>query len=241
MKTNTENNSFKNGISDGLPICIGYLAVSFAFGISAVELGLSVWEVLLISMFNLTSAGQVAGAPIIASGGSFFQLGLTQLVINSRYSLMSVSLSQRLGRTVRLRDRFLIAFGNTDEVFGVSTARGTMLGRRYFYGLILPPFLGWSLGTLLGAALGKVLPIIVTTALGVAIYAMFVAIVVPEMKKNIKTTFAVMAAIALSSVFYYTPVLKNIESGFVVVICAVAVSLLFAFIAPIQDETEDEE
>ena len=132
MKSSIEINSFKMGVRDGMPICIGYLAVSFAFGISAVGMGLSVWEVLLISMLNLTSAGQLAGAPIIAGGGSFFELGLTQLVINLRYSLMSVSLSQKLDKTVRIRDRFLISFANTDEIFAVSSGKGIMLGRKYF-------------------------------------------------------------------------------------------------------------
>ena len=236
MNTNSENNNLRMGIRDGMPICIGYLAVSFAFGISAVGMGLSIWEVVLISMFNLTSAGQLAGVPIIARGGSFFELGLTQLIINLRYSLMSVSLSQRLSQSVRMRDRFLISFANTDEVFAVSMSKDAMLGRKYFYGLILPPFLGWTLGTLFGAVLGNVLPIIIISALGVAIYAMFIAIVVPVMKTDLKTALAVFSAIALSCVFYYTPVLNKIPKGFVIVICAVAISILFALIAPIPEE-----
>ena len=229
------------GIRDGIPICIGYLAVSFAFGITAVKIGLSIWEVVLISMFNLTSAGQVAGAPIIAGGGSFVELALTQLTINSRYSLMSVSLSQRLSGSVRMRDRFIVSFANTDEVFAISMSKGTMLGRMYLYGLVLPPFFGWTLGTLLGAVLGSVLPVIIISSLGVAIYAMFIAIVVPPMKMHLKTALAVFSAIALSCVFYYTPVLKEISSGFVIVICTVTISALFALIAPIPDVEEEAE
>ena len=116
----TENNSFFKGIKDGLPICIGYFAVSFAFGISAVGLGLTWVEALLISMTNLTSAGQLAGVPIIAGGGSIIEMAVSQLVINSRYALMSVSLSQKLGESIRLPHRFLVSFGNTDEIFAVS-------------------------------------------------------------------------------------------------------------------------
>ena len=240
MKSSLENNNFKMGLRDGMPICIGYLSVSFAFGIFAVGSGLSIWETLLISMLNLTSAGQLAGVPIIAGGGSFFELGLTQLVINLRYSLMSVSLSQRLGESVRVRDRFLISFANTDEVFAVASGREQMLGRKYFYGLIIPPYLGWTGGTLLGAVSGNILPVIIISALGIAIYAMFVAIVVPAMRANYKTALAVFLAIALSCLFYFTPVLNKIPSGFVIIICAVAVSALFAIIAPIPDDKDGE-
>lgn len=227
------------GIRDGMPICIGYLSVSFAFGIFATGLGLSIWEALLISMFNLTSAGQLAAVPIIAGAGSFVELAMTQLVINLRYSLMSVSLSQRMGESIRVRDRFLIAFANTDEVFAVASGKGTMLGRKYMLGLIIPPFLGWSLGTLLGAVCGNILPALIISALGIAIYAMFVAIVVPVMKKDLKTALAVVCAIALSCLFKYTPVLNKVPSGFVIIICAVAVSTLFALIAPIPQDEED--
>ncbi len=235
-----ENNNFKTGVRDGLPICFGYLSVSFAFGIFATGAGLSVWEVILISMMNVTSAGQLAAVPIIVGMGSFVELAMTQLVINLRYSLMSVSLSQRLGESVRLRDRFLISFVNTDEVFAVSMGKGQPLGRKYLFGLILTPYIGWSLGTLLGAAAGNILPEIVISALGIAIYAMFIAIVTPEIKKSIKTALLVIVAVILSCLFKYTPVLNKIPSGFVIIICAVAVSALFAALAPIKDEEVDE-
>lgn len=236
MERTKENSGFRAGFLDGMPIGLGYISVSFAFGIFAVASGLTVWQAVLISMLNLTSAGQLAGVPVIAGGGSFFELGLTQLVINLRYSLMSVSLSQRLGKSVRLRDRFWISFANTDEVFAVSSGRGEMLGRTYFVGLVIPPYLGWTLGTLTGAIAGNVLPVIITGALGIAIYAMFIAIVIPEVKKSFGTALAALIAILLSVVFYYTPVLNKIPSGFVIVICAVSVSALFAAILPIPEE-----
>lgn len=226
------------GIRDGIPIGLGYLSVSFAFGIFAVGTGLSVWQTVLISLLNLTSAGQLAGVPIIAGGGSFIELAMTQLVINLRYSLMSVSLSQRLGESVRLRDRFIISYANTDEVFAIASGRGEMLGRRYLYGLIIPPPLCWTLGTLLGAVCGNILPVILTAALGIAIYAMFVAIVVPVIKTNIKAAMAVGVAIILSCLFNYTPVLNKIPSGFVIIICAVVTSVIFALLAPIPDDEE---
>lgn len=234
-----ENNKFLKGITDGLPICIGYFAVSFAFGIAAIQSGLSWLEALLISATNLTSAGQVAGLPIIAGGGSFVEMAVSQLVINSRYSLMSVSLSQKLSDSISLPHRFLIAFGNTDEIFGVSISNKGTVGKRYMYGLILTPYLGWTLGTLFGAILGNVLPSIIIASLGVAIYGMFIAIVVPVIKKERNTALCVLLAIAISCAFKYLPFLGNIPSGFAVIICAVVPSLIFAFAAPIETEVAE--
>lgn len=234
-----ENNKFLKGITDGLPICIGYFAVSFAFGIAAIQSGLSWLEALLISATNLTSAGQVAGLPIIAGGGSFVEMAVSQLVINSRYSLMSVSLSQKLSDSISLPHRFLIAFGNTDEIFGVSISNKGTVGKRYMYGLILTPYLGWTLGTLFGAILGNVLPSIIIASLGVAIYGMFIAIVVPVVKKERNTALCVLLAIAISCAFKYLPFLGNIPSGFAVIICAVVPSLIFAFAAPIETEVAE--
>lgn len=234
-----ENNKFLKGITDGLPICIGYFAVSFAFGIAAIQSGLSWLEALLISATNLTSAGQVAGLPIIAGGGSFVEMAVSQLVINSRYSLMSVSLSQKLSDSISLPHRFLIAFGNTDEIFGVSISNKGTVGKRYMYGLILTPYFGWSLGTLFGAILGNVLPAIIIASLGVAIYGMFIAIVVPVIKKERNTALCVLLAIAISCAFKYLPFLGNIPSGFTVIICAVIPSLIFAFAAPIETEVAE--
>ena len=219
-----------------MPICFGYLAVSFAFGISAVQGGLSWLEALLISAFNLTSAGQLAGVGVIIGSGSLIEMAVTQFVINSRYSLMSVSLSQKLSDKVSLLDRFLIAFGNTDEIFAVSVSNKGFVGKRYMYGLILTPYLGWSLGTLLGAVLGNVLPQIVISSLGLAIYGMFIAIVVPVVKKEKATLLCVLGAILLSCLFRYLPLLSVIPSGFVIIICAVIPSLIFAFAAPIETE-----
>ena len=231
-----ENNNPKIGLRDGIPICLGYFSVSFAFGIFATGEGLSVLESVMISVFNLTSAGQLAGVPIIADGGSFIELALTQLIINLRYALMSISLSQKLGDSVRLRDRFLIAFSNTDEVFAVASAQHGTVGRKYMYGLIATPILGWTSGTLFGAIAGNILPEVVTSALGVAIYGMFIAIVVPVIKEEKNTALCVAVAIILSCVFYYAPVLKEIPTGFTVIICAVVASALFAFIKPITIE-----
>lgn len=235
-----EQNNFKKGINDGLPICFGYFAVSFAFGIFSISCGLSVLEATLISLFNVTSAGQLAAVPIIAAGGSFIELALSQLVINARYSLMSVSLSQKLGESVRLRDRFIIAFANTDEIFAVSSGQPGLVGRRYMLGLAITPVAGWTLGTLLGGIAGNILPPVLVSALGIAIYSMFIAIVVPVARVNRGVLIASGIAVALSVLFYYTPTLSEIPSGFTIIIIAVAVSTVMALIKPVKD-MEDEE
>ncbi len=231
-----ENNSFLKGLVDGLPICFGYLSVAFAFGIFAVQKGFSVLEAIMISMTNVTSAGQLAAIPIIAAGESLASLAVSQFFINLRYALMSLTLSQKLGKSVRLIDRFLIAFVNTDEVFAVASGQRGNVGKRYLYGLILTPYIGWSVGTAIGAFAGDILPSIVVSSLGIAIYGMFIAIVVPVCKKEKPTAFCALGAVMLSCIFKYVPMLKSIPSGFVIIICAVTVSVICAFFAPIAKE-----
>lgn len=229
---------FCKGLIDGIPICLGYLSVAFAFGIFAVESGLTVMEALLISMTCVTSAGQLAAVPIIASAGGVLELAISQLVINMRYALMSISLSQKLDAQVSLADRFAIAFINTDEVFAVASSQKGSISKWYMYGLMLTPWLGWSSGTLIGGVAGNVLPAIVASSLGVAIYGMFIAIVVPEAKKSRPTAVCVAIAVALSCVFYYVPGLNAIPGGFTIIICAVAASAIMAVLAPIEQEVE---
>ncbi len=236
-----ENNSFKMGLRDGLPICLGYLSVSFAFGIFAVQSGLYIWQAVLVSMFNVTSAGQLAAVPIIASAGSFIELALTQLIINARYSLMSVSLSQRLGKRVSVLDRFIFAFVNTDEVFAVAGGKRTTLGRRYMYGLIILPFVGWTLGTFVGAVAGEVLPELIISALGIAIYAMFIAIVTPDAVRAKSTGACVIFSIALSCIFRFVPYINRIPEGFAIIICTLIASITLAIVAPIDDDEKSED
>lgn len=234
-----KKSEFIRGLLAGIPICLGYLSVSFAFGIFAVDSGLTLWQTLLISMTCVTSAGQLAAVPIMTGGGGLLELAMSQLVINLRYSLMSVSLSQKLDGSVKLRDRFLIAFVNTDEVFAVASAQRSV-SKWFQYGLMLTPWLGWAAGTALGAAAGNILPALVTDALGIAIYGMFIAIVVPEAKKSRPTLICVLVAVALSCLFAWMPVLKQIPTGFTVILCAVGASALMAALAPIEVEESHE-
>jgi len=227
---------FRKGLLDGLPIGLGYLSVSFAFGIFAVNAGLSAAEASLISMTCLTSAGQLAAVPIMVGGGSLTELIVSQIVINLRYSLMSISLSQKLDGDVRPLDRFAAAFFNTDEIFAVASSQPGAVGRSYLYGLGVLPWLGWAGGTVFGALAGNVLPAIVTNSLGVAIYGMFIAIVVPVARQERPVALCVAIAVALSCAFEAIPVLQRVPGGFTVILCAVAASAAMALIAPIEEE-----
>ena len=235
-----KKNDFIKGLYGGIPICLGYLSVSFAFGIFSVESGLTVAQALLISMTCVTSAGQLAAVPIIAGGGGLVELAVSQLVINLRYSLMSISLSQKFDKAVHTLDRLAIAFVNTDEVFAVASSQKGNVSKYFMYGLMLTPWLGWAAGTLLGAVAGNILPAIVTSSLGVAIYGMFIAIVVPEARKSRPTALCAGIAVALSCLFYYVPMLSQIPSGFTVILCAVAASLVMALVAPIPQEVNED-
>ena len=232
-------NSFKKGFKDGIPIGLGYLSVSFTFGMMAARGGLTIAQAVLISMTNVTSAGQLAGLNLMLANAPLFELALTQLIINLRYALMSLSLTQRLDEGMTTPRRMFFAFCNTDEIFAVASGQTGLLGRRYLYALMIAPYFGWALGTFLGAAAGTLLPDMLRDALGVAIYGMFIAIVIPPSKKQKSVRVCVVMAAALSCLLYYTPGLNRISSGFSIIICAVAVSAFCAKFFPIQEEEED--
>lgn len=224
---------FLNGIKDGIPICLGYLSVSFGFGILAVGLGLSALEAVGISAANLTSAGQVAGVGIIAAGGSLIEMALTQLVINIRYSLMGISLSQKLDENFNTMHRLFASFGITDEIFAVASAK-KKVSPYYMYGLIIISALGWVSGTFLGASAGNILPSSVSGAMGIVLYGMFLAIIIPPARESRSVLCAVLIAAALSILFYY--VFTAVSSGFAIIISAVGAALVCAWIFPIPDE-----
>ena len=229
---------FRKGIQDGIPIGAGYFAVSFTFGMMAVSGGLTPWQAVLISLTNLTSAGQFAGLGIIVACGSMWEMALTQLVINLRYCLMSFSLSQKLEKNVSTGHRLAVAFGVTDEIFGVSASQEGRISPWYNYGVMSMAIPGWTLGTLVGAVLGNVLPGFLVSALNVAIYGMFLAVIIPPAKKNRAVLDVVIGAMALSTVFAEVPVLNKVSSGFVIIITTVVVAGLAAHFCPISEEGE---
>ena len=232
--------NFKRGIQDGIPIGLGYFAVSFTFGMMAVSGGLTAWQEVLISLTNLTSAGQFAGLGIIVAGGSMWEMALTQLVINLRYCLMSFSLSQKLEKNISTGHRLAVAFGVTDEIFGVSASQEGRLSPWYNYGVMSMAIPGWTLGTLVGAVLGNVLPGFLVSALNVAIYGMFLAVIIPPAKKNKSVLGVVIGAMAISTVFAVVPVLNKVSSGFVIIITTLIVAGLAAHFSPIPEEKEAE-
>lgn len=232
--------NFKRGIQDGIPIGLGYFAVSFTFGMMAVSGGLTAWQAVLISLTNLTSAGQFAGLGIIVAGGSMWEMALTQLVINLRYCLMSFSLSQKLEKNISTGHRLAVAFGVTDEIFGVSASQEGRLSPWYNYGVMSMAIPGWTLGTLVGAVLGNVLPEFLVSALNVAIYGMFLAVIIPPAKKNKSVLGVVIGAMAISTVFAVVPVLNKVSSGFVIIITTLIVAGLAAHFSPIPEEKEAE-
>lgn len=231
--------TYKNGLKDGIPIMLGYFAVSIAFGVTAIEMGVPEYIAVLISMTNLTSAGQLAGLSVIAVLGTVVEIILTQLVINSRYFLMSLTLSQKLDEKFRLLDRFLCAFGITDEIFAVAVSKNKV-SSRYMYGLITLPFLGWTIGTLLGALLGSILPEIIVNALSIALFSMFIAIIIPKAMEDKNVILVVLISAGLSCLFYFLPVFSELSSGFSYIICAVVASLFGAIFLPVKEEGCDE-
>lgn len=231
---------FKTGLKDGLPIGLGYLAVSFSFGIAAVAAGLSPVEALLISMTNLTSAGQFAGIGIIASAGTYIEMAISQLVINLRYALMGISLSQKLDKSFSRLHAILLGHMTTDEIFAVAVSRVKPVTPVYYMGLATLPYIGWSLGTAMGAFFGALLPTDIRLALSVAIYGMFIAIVVPEAKKDFSVLVVTLIAIALSCILYYVPVFNFITSGFSIIICAIVASAVGALVFPKGDEENEQ-
>lgn len=231
--------SFADGLKDGIPIALGYLSVSFSFGLLAVNMGIPAFCAVLMSMTNLTSAGQFAGIELIAAGATIIEMIFTQLVINIRYSLMSISLSQKIDKSISLFHKMVISFFITDEIFAVASSKENEINKRYMYGLGIMPFLGWSFGTLLGAVSGGFLPVTLRVALGVALYAMFIAIVIPTARKSKAVAIVAIISVVLSCFLKFVPIFNNISSGFVIIICAVVASAVGALLFPVKEEQND--
>ena len=227
--------SYMRGLRYGIPIGLGYLSVSFTFGIMAVSYGLSWWQAVLISMTTVTSAGQFAGIGVMLYPGQYIEMLISQLTINIRYSFMSISLSQKVDSKFKGIYRWLLGFMMTDEIFAVASSE-TNVTRSFFAGLSTIPYLGWTVGTLIGALLGNVLPHRLMSALSLAIYGMFVAIVVPEMKRRRTVIFVVIMALIFSCLFYYVPLLNRISSGLSISICAILAAVLGAVLFPVGEE-----
>lgn len=227
---------FQYGLRDGVPIALGYFSVSFSFGIMALKGGLSVLQAAVTSLTNMTSAGQFAGLQIIIAGGTLLEMAATQLIINLRYALMSLSLSQKLSGNVTLWQRFVIAFANTDEIFAVAMSHNRELTFSYMVGLQVLPIIGWTSGTACGAVAGSMLPAAINSALSVALYGMFLAVVIPAAKKARPVLLMALLAAAISCILYYVPLFQGVSAGMSIIICTVAASIVGAIVFPVSEE-----
>ena len=230
---------FMQGIKDGIPICLGYFSVSMAFGMTAVLSGLPIWSAVLMSLTNVTSAGQFAGANILIACGGMAELVFTTLIINIRYFLMSLSVSQKVDTSMPLWQRLAVSFGITDEVFAVSMQRRGELTAVYMAGLILTPVMGWTFGTLTGAVATSFMPEVLSNAMGIALYGMFIAIIIPPARDDKSVLVTVLLAIVASLAFTYVPLLNKVSGGWSIIIITIAVSALAATMFPIS--TKDKE
>ena len=233
-------NDYRRGVRRGVPVGVGYFSVSFGFGAMAVANGINWLDATLISASNVTSAGQFAGLTLILASAGLWEMILTQLVINSRYALMSLALSQKMGTRIGVLPRLPIAFMNTDEIFALAMAEKQPLTVPFLLGLGLTPFLGWTGGTLCGALAGSVLPEAVRLALGVMLYGMFIAIVVPPARQEKPVLITAALALVLSCLFTWVPVLNTVSAGISIVICTVAAAAVCAWLFPIPDEEVDQ-
>jgi len=230
---------FQYGLKQGIPIALGYIPVSFTFGLMAVNGGLPVWTAILISMTNLTSAGQFAGTTLIISGASLLEITLTTFVVNIRYMLMSLSLSQKITPYMSAIQRYIMAFGITDETFALASMEKKEITFAYMMGLISGPYWGWALGTIIGALTSSVLPPMLQNSMGIALYAMFIALVVPAAKKSKAALVVSAIAIGISSFFAWVPYVDKASGGWSIIIATILASSIGAILFPIgEDEVE---
>lgn len=227
---------FTAGMRAGIPVCVGYFSVSFGFGAMAVSMGLNIFQAVLISATNLTSAGQFAGLTVIATGGAIIEMILTQIVINSRYALMGLALSQKLSPTAGNGKRLCAAFFDTDEVFAIGMSQPGRLSTAFFVGTGVISAIGWISGTALGAIAGSLLPLSVRLALGALLYGMFIAIVIPQARQEKSMHVCMGIALVLSCMFTWLPWLKSISSGLAIVLCTVITAAICAVVFPIEED-----
>ena len=232
-------NDFIYGMKKGIPIALGYFAVSFSFGVMAVT-GITPLMATIISATNLTSSGQYAGVKLIIQNASYVEIFLTVLLINIRYSLMSISLSQKI-EDMPIGVKLLIGFGITDEIYAVSITDSHKINAKYMFGLISLPFVAWVLGTVVGAFGSQFFNQDLLKAMGIALYAMFIAIIIPDARKSKPILFVILIAAIISTLFYYVPFIKEIGLGFKIIIATIIAALLGALIFPIEEDLEDPE
>ncbi len=227
---------YLTGLKDGTPIALGYFAVGFTLGIAARAMGISPFQAGLMSFLMHASAGEFAVLTVIAGGSGYLAMVITQLVINIRYFLMSCSMSQKINPNTSLPKRLLLSYFVTDEIFGISASIPGELNPYYPLGAATVASPGWILGTVLGALIGNILPVSLSNALSVALYGMFLAVVVPASKKDKTIAAVVLASMAGSCAFTFLPVLSEIDSGTRIIILTLVIAAAAAVIKPVKQE-----
>lgn len=233
-------NHFKQGIKDGIPIGLGYLSVSFTFGMMAVSQGVPIWVAVAISLTNVTSAGQFSGLSLMVAQGSYLELALSQLIINLRYALMSLSLTQKVDKKMTTAQRAMVSYGVTDEIFALASSTYERVSKNYMFGLIVLPVACWVMGTLFGGVASTLMPESIRASLGIAIYGMFLAIILPPAKKLHSIRVILVISIGLSCTFTLLQDVLPISSGFVIIICTLVASAFGAYFFPVKEVSHDE-
>ena len=240
QKVNDAKKWFLKGLRDGIPIAAGYFAVSFALGITARNAGLTWYQATLASLLCNASAGEYAGFEVIASNGSYITMALITAIISARYMLMSITLSQKLSPDVNTPQRLFVGFWVTDEIFGASSTVPGKLNPHYNYGLAICSLSFWALGTCLGVVVGNILPAVLVTALGVLLYGMFLAIIMPEGRKNKKVLILIFVSMAMSFAFSRLPYISKLGEGTRIIILTLLIAGGAAFLMPVRDENSPE-
>lgn len=222
------------GIKEGIPIGLGYFAVSFSFGLQCGNGGLTVMQATLLSLLNLTSAGQFGGLSLIIAQAGYLEMAFTEFILNLRYLLMSTSLSQKIDSNTSIINRLIMSHGITDEIFGLAMTQSS-LSVSYYYGLMTSGIVGWVGGTFVGVSSGNILPLSILDALSIMIYAMFLAIVIPPAKHNRTLLYVVISSMLLSLFF---EIVLSISSGFKIIIVTVLISSIAAILKPVEAENE---
>ena len=229
---------FCEGMRDGVPIALGYFAVSFSLGIAARRAGFTPFQGFLVSLLNNASAGEYAAFAIIMANATYLEVAIITLIANARYLLMSCALAQRFAPGTPFWHRLLIGYDVTDELFGITIARPGSLNPYYTYGAILLAAPAWAIGTALGIIAGNLLPLRAVSALSVALYGMFLAIIIPPARKNKVIAALVTISMVSSYIFSRLPVISDISSGIRTIILTVAIAGIAAILFPVKEETE---
>lgn len=236
---NNKKQIFSKGMKNGIPIMLGYFTVSFTFGIQARDIGLSLLDATLISLTNLTSAGQFAGIKMISARSSYIEMAISQFIINSRYLLMSSSLSQKIDPNSSFFERAGMAFGTTDEIYSLAISSSGVLSPYYVLGMMAVAIPGWTLGTFFGVILGNILSANVISALNIALYAMLISAIIPASRSNKIIGLVIFLSMITSYLFNSLPYLNNLSSGFQIIIISLLLTSVFAILFPIKENTNE--